>query len=91
VHWIVWNIDPSTQEINENAVPRGAVEGMTDFGRSSWGGPCPPAGVHRYQFKLYALDATLSLGSTAKKRDLEHAMEGHALAHAVLTGKYSRR
>ena len=91
VHWTVWNILPSTTRIEENAVPSGAVEGMTDFGKSGWGGPCPPAGVHRYQFNLYALDSTLSLSSAAKKRDLEHAMEGHVLAHAVLAGKYSRR
>ncbi len=90
-HWTLWNISPSTTRIEESTVPTDAVEGMTDFGRSGWGGPCPPAGVHRYQFKLYALDSALSLGSTAKKHDLERAMEGHVLAHAVLAGKYSRR
>ncbi|MFA4872363.1 MAG: YbhB/YbcL family Raf kinase inhibitor-like protein [Patescibacteria group bacterium] len=91
VHWTMWNIDPSTSRIEGNTVPVGAVEGMTDFGRSGWGGPCPPSGTHRYQFKLYALDAMLSLGNTAKKRDLEEAMKGHVLAQAVLAGKYSRR
>lgn len=91
VHWTVWNIKPSTSRIEENSTPTGAVEGLTDFGRTGWGGPCPPSGTHRYQFKLYALDMTLSLGSIAKKRDLERTMDGHILDQAILIGLYQRQ
>ncbi|MEW6611061.1 MAG: YbhB/YbcL family Raf kinase inhibitor-like protein [Patescibacteria group bacterium] len=91
VHWLVWNINPSTSRIEEDSVPAGAAEGTTDFGRTGWGGPCPPSGVHRYQFKLYALDTTLSLVPSAKKRDVERAMEGHVLVQATLVGLYARK
>lgn len=90
-HWTLWNIPPETTEIKENSVPQGAVEGMTDFGASGWGGPCPPTGTHRYQFKLYALDTTLALSSFSKKRDLEEQFAGHILDQTVLTGKYARQ
>ncbi|RLF04972.1 MAG: YbhB/YbcL family Raf kinase inhibitor-like protein, partial [Thermoprotei archaeon] len=90
VHWTVWNIDPKTVEIPENSVPEGAVEGITDFGKPGYGGPCPPSGTHRYFFKLYALDTTLDLGSDATKSDIEKAMEGHILEKAELIGRYSR-
>ena len=91
VHWTVWNISPKTTEISENSVPEGAVEGITDFGKPGYGGPCPPSGTHRYFFKLYALDTTLDLGSSAKAKDIEKAMEGHILDKAELVGLYSRK
>lgn len=91
VHWTVWNIPPDISDIPENTVPQGAIEGMTDFGRPGYGGPCPPSGVHRYFFKLYALDTTLELDSSATKRDLEKAMEGHILEKAELIGLYQRQ
>jgi Raf kinase inhibitor-like YbhB/YbcL family protein len=90
VHWVVWNIKPDTREIKEHSVPPGASEGMNDFRKRSYGGPCPPGGTHRYFFKLYALDATLTLGSQAAKADLERAMKGHILAQAELVGLYAR-
>lgn len=90
VHWTVWNIDPKTTEIAENSVPPGAIEGMTDFGRSGYGGPCPPSGSHRYFFKLYALDIKLELSPEAKKEEVEKAMENHILAKAELIGLYQR-
>lgn len=90
VHWLVWNIDPQTTEIPENGRPEGAVEGRTSFGASGYGGPCPPSGVHRYFFKLYALDRKLELGPEADKSQLLEKMEGHVLQEAVLIGKYSR-
>lgn len=91
VHWMVWNIAPNTKEIRENSVPQGAVEGVTDFGKPGWGGPCPPSGTHRYQFKLYALDTMLDLPSIAKKKDIERAIERHILGQVLLLGLYSRR
>lgn len=91
VHWTVWNIPPTTTAISENSVPQGAVEGVTSFRKPGYGGPCPPSGTHRYFFKLYALDTTLSLGPSATKQDLEKAMEGHILAKAEFIGLYSRR
>ena len=62
VHWLAWNMDPRLSGIPENSVPNGTVEGITSFGKPGWGGPCPPSGVHRYFFKLYALDTELNLG-----------------------------
>ncbi|MCM2357840.1 MAG: YbhB/YbcL family Raf kinase inhibitor-like protein [Geobacteraceae bacterium] len=91
VHWVLWNISPATAEIGENAAPPGAQQGKTDFGRNDYGGPCPPSGTHRYFFKLYALDATLSLGPATTKKALEKAMEGHVIARAQLIGLYKRR
>jgi len=91
VHWTIWNISPKTTEIPENSVPEGAIEGMTDFGKPGYGGPCPPSGTHRYFFKLYALDITLDLDTSAKKEDIEKAMEGHILDKAELIGLYSRQ
>jgi Raf kinase inhibitor-like YbhB/YbcL family protein len=90
VHWTVWNIDPGTASIPENSVPAGSVEGNTDFGVPGYGGPCPPSGTHRYFFKLYALDVTLDLATTAKASDVEDAMQGHILGSAELIGLYSR-
>ena len=90
VHWTVFNIDPATTEIAEGAVPSGGIEGMTDFGKSGWGGPCPPSGVHHYQFKLYVLDTKLTLGTSAKKKDIEAAMQGHILDQTILVGLYQK-
>ena len=91
VHWTVWNIDPKTTEIAENSVPQGAIEGMTNFGKTGYGGPCPPSGTHRYFFKLYALDITLDLTPNAGKDNLEQAMQGHVLDSVELIGLYSRK
>lgn len=91
VHWILWNIAPDASRILENSVPAGSIEGTTDFNRAGWGGPCPPSGVHRYQFRLYALDARLGLPSTARKSDLEAAMQGHILEQTMLVGLYERQ
>lgn len=90
IHWLLWNIDPKTPEIKEGTAPEGATQGTNDFGKTGYGGPCPPSGEHRYFFKLYALDVTFSLGSSAKKDELEKAMEGHILEQAELIGTYSR-
>ena len=90
VHWIIWNIPPTTTEIAENTAPQG-VEGTTDFDKTGWGGPCPPSGTHHYHFKLYALDQDLDLPTTAKKADLLKAIEGHILDQTELVGLYQRQ
>jgi len=89
-HWVVWNINPSVEKIEEGSVPEGAVEGMNDFGKKPYGGPCPPSGTHNYYFKLYALDANLELDSSAKKEEVESKMKDHILERAELIGRYSR-
>src|SRR5512143_1241812 len=73
VHWVVWNIDPATKEIGENSFPAGAKQGMNDFRKAPYGGPCPPSGTHRYFFKLYALDADLDLPAATTKASLERS------------------
>jgi hypothetical protein len=90
VHWTLWNIPPDVKVISENSVPAGAVEGTTSFGKSGYGGPCPPSGTHHYQFKLYALDTLLSQENSAIKKDIEQAMEGHILEQVLLVGLYQR-
>jgi len=90
IHWLVWNIGPKINSIAENSVPAGAVLGTTSFGQSGYGGPCPPSGVHRYYFKLYALDIILSLGPEAEMEQLTQALSGHILAEAELLGRYGR-
>jgi len=87
-HWIVWNIPP-TSKIDENSVP--GVEGLNDFRKHSYGGPCPPSGTHRYFFKVYALDTKLNLDPNSKKNEVEKAMEDRILAQGELVGLYRRR
>lgn len=89
VHWIVFNIIPETNEISENSLPENAAEGMTSFGEKGYGGPCPPSGVHRYFFKLYALDTVLEL-KNPDKTELEEKMQSHILDEAEIIGLYSR-
>lgn len=91
VHWVVWNIPAQTREIPENGMSAGAKQGRNDWKRNDYGGPCPPSGTHRYYFKLYALDTTLTLEPSATKADLERAMKGHVLAAGQLMGTYKRR
>ena len=91
VHWVVWNIGPGTTNIPEKSVPPGARQGTTDFRKQAYGGPCPPSGTHRYFFKLYALDTSLTLKAGATKPQLEEAMIGHVLESAELIGLYQRR
>jgi Raf kinase inhibitor-like YbhB/YbcL family protein len=88
VHWVVWNIAPDTREVPEKSVPKGALQGMNDFRKKDYGGPCPPSGTHRYFFKLYALDGVLTLGKNADKAALEAAMQGHIISQAEIIGLY---
>ena len=89
-HWVVWNIPPETSGIPEGTEPAG-VQGITDFGVPGYGGPCPPSGTHRYQFRVCALDGELDLAEGSNKAQLEAAMAGHVLAEAGLTGLYQRQ
>jgi hypothetical protein len=96
VHWVLYNLGPDTRELQENippdeTLPNGAKQGITDFGRIGYGGPCPPSGTHRYYFKIYALDTTLNLTGKTDKARLVKAMQGHILAEGQLMGKYKRR
>jgi Raf kinase inhibitor-like YbhB/YbcL family protein len=88
-HWLIWNIDPKTTEIAESSAPKG-VQGKNDFGRSGYGGPCPPSGTHRYYFKIFALDSDLDLAAGSKRAQLDAAMRGHAIAQGEMMGRYSR-
>jgi len=90
-HWIVWNINPSISEIKENEVPEGAIEGLNDFEKHSYGGPCPPSGVHHYHFRLYALSKKLDLDPSSRKEDVKKAMEGFILDQTELVGLYQRK
>ena len=93
VHWVIYNIPETARDLKENfpknpQLPDGTRQGRTDSGQSGYGGPYPPSGTHRYFFKLYALDALLSVPGKATKHDLVHAMRGHVLAEAQLMGTY---
>ena len=90
VHWTIWNIDPKISKISENSSPKNAIEGMTSFGNTGYGGPCPPSKTHRYFFKLYALDTKIELPSSANKAKLEETIEKHILSKTELMGLYSR-
>lgn len=89
-HWVLWNINPKTTEISENSMPPDAIAGTNDFANTRYGGPCPPAGMHRYYFKVYAVDIIISLPSSSKKAAVEKAMAGHIVAKSSLIGTYSR-
>ena len=94
VHWVLYDIPPGTKGLPESverkALPKGTREGTNDWGRTGYGGPCPPIGRHRYFFKLYALDAVLGDLGKATKADVEKAMKGHILANAEVMGTYQR-
>ncbi len=89
VHWVVWTIDPSNAQINENSIPSNSVQGKTDFGEIAYGGPAPPDKEHTYLFKLYALDDKLNLEEGATRSQLEEAMKNHVIAESKLDGRYA--
>lgn len=90
VHWLIWNINPSTQEIQANQIPSSSQQGTSSFGVAKYGGPCPPSGTHRYFFKLYALDQSLELPPSTDKSTLLKAMQNHILDQTEMIGLYSR-
>ena len=87
-HWIVWNIEP-VAKIEEDTIP--GVEGINDFRKIGYGGPCPSSGTHRYFFRVYALDRQLELKAGTGRKDLENEMIGHIIAEGELMGKYSKK
>ena len=97
VHWVLHRIPASVQTLPDGVAPEDAVsgagtQGVNDFGRVGYGGPCPPRGpAHRYFFKLYALDAELTLAPRATQVALLKAIKGHVLGQADLMGRYKRK
>ncbi len=90
VHWVLFDLPGETTALPEGVKGIG-IEGINDFRKLGYGGPCPPRGKpHRYYFNVYALDTGLGLKPGASKRDVERAMQGHVLAQGVLMGMYGR-
>lgn len=89
-HWVLFNIPSQTKQLAEGAepLPIGTHLGKNSWGKQEYGGACPPAGIHRYYFKLYALDTMLNLPNGAIKAQIEQAMQGHILAQTTLMGRY---
>ena len=95
VHWVLYNLPATVNGLPEGVtsagLPKGTREGLNDWKRTGYGGPCPPIGRHRYFHKLYALDVTLPELGTPTKLALEAAMQGHVLAKAELMGTYQKK
>jgi len=95
-YWAIWNIPSSLRSFPEGkskeaSLPDGSQQGLNDFRKPGYNGPCPPPGKpHRYYFKLFALDVKLELRTGAGKKEVEAAMKGHILAQAEWMGKYGR-
>lgn len=95
VHWVVFNIPKNVFALTEalprdEEFPNGITQGVNDFKNIGYGGPCPPAGVHRYYFKLYALDRTLDLKAGSLRSQVEKAMKGHIVAWTQIMGLYGK-
>ena len=96
VHWVCYDIPPAADPLPE-AVPAsdtlacGGRQGKTDFGKTGYGGPCPPGGTHRYFFKVYALDIMLNLPAGKTKKEILKAIKGHVVASGELVGTYTRK
>lgn len=94
VHWVLYNIPPHASGLPENVtaneLPAGTLQGVNDWKRTGYGGPCPPIGVHRYFHKLYALDTVLPDLKHPTKLVLEKAMQGHIIGQTELIGRYQR-
>lgn len=94
VHWVLYNLPPDStglaHAVTPSALPPGTLEGVNDWKRTGYGGPCPPIGTHRYFFKLYALDTNLPNLNQPTKAELEQAMSGHIVGQTELVGLYAR-
>jgi Raf kinase inhibitor-like YbhB/YbcL family protein len=95
IHWILYNIPPTVRALPEDlarhGVPAGALDGVNDWMKTGYGGPCPPVGSHRYFHRLYALSAVLPDLHGPRKSTLLQAMRGKVLAEAAIMGTYARR
>ena len=95
IHWVLYNLPPGTTSLAEDVdledLPKGTLEGINDWKRTGYGGPCPPVGRHRYFHKIYALDTMLPDLGRPTKAKLEKAMQGHILAQAELVGGYQKK
>ena len=94
VHWVVYNIPADAEGLAEDAaaqgLPSGARQGINDWTRAGYGGPCPPVGRHRYFHRLYALDSVLPDLASPTKAKLLAALKSHLLAEAQLVGSYQK-
>jgi Raf kinase inhibitor-like YbhB/YbcL family protein len=94
VHWVLYNLpvtaDGLKQAVKATELPAGTLPGKNDWGRTGYGGPCPPIGRHRYFFKLHALDTILPNLAQPTKAELERAMDGHVLERFELVGTYQK-
>ncbi|XGI84634.1 YbhB/YbcL family Raf kinase inhibitor-like protein [Halorutilales archaeon Cl-col2-1] len=90
-HWVVWNLDPSTREISEDADvgSLGGVEAKNDYGDRGYGGPNPPDREHSYRIRIYAVDTTLDIPETSTKEDVLDAVDGHVVSEAGISGRFS--
>jgi Raf kinase inhibitor-like YbhB/YbcL family protein len=88
-HWLLYNISKNVKEIEKNRKPAEALEVENDFGKKTYGGPCPPSGTHRYFFAVYALDVEHLEG--LNKRNFFDRVEEHTIEKAVIRGLYKRR
>jgi Raf kinase inhibitor-like YbhB/YbcL family protein len=97
VHWVIYDLPANERRLPQSVEPRatlpsGARQGINDFGRIGYAGPCPPPGPpHRYYFRLFALGTRVTLRARATRAALDLAMRGHVLATAELFGRYQRR
>jgi len=97
VHWVIYNIPPRVNKLEEGTrpiwgLPIGAIQGINDFGNTGYGGPCPPRGpAHHYHFKLYGLNTKLDAERGISKKELLKKMEGHIIAKGELVGIYKRK
>jgi Raf kinase inhibitor-like YbhB/YbcL family protein len=95
VHWVLFDMLPTRRDLPAQVPPKeriwgGGTQGLNDFGKLGWGGPCPPSGMHEYVFMLYALDTALKLGPGTLRGKVAEAMQGHILGQTRLTGTYAR-
>ncbi|WP_448873887.1 YbhB/YbcL family Raf kinase inhibitor-like protein [Desulfobulbus propionicus] len=94
VHWVLYNLPPECtglpEDVERTGLPAGTKNGLNDWRRTGYGGPCPPIGRHRYFFRLYALDTVLPDMGKPTRAEVEKAMHGHILAEAELMGTYQR-
>lgn len=90
LHWVVFNIDPTTNFVNANSVPSRGVQSLTDFGKSKYGGPCPQNGIHKYKFKLFALDTVLDLTEDVTLEEIMNSMNEHIIDKAEISALYTR-